>query len=111
MGLSLYKSKTPMPETTILELPPQVREEDIQKMAAALSAFRGDQWWFHEENIVGGGRCLAPLVLQNMMLQFQYGTLEPSIHKFKNLLETAIFYEAKARELQVKLDALSSEKA
>ncbi len=100
-----------MSEKTILELPPQVREEDIQKMVAALSAFRGDQWWFHEENVAGGGRCLAPLVLQNMMLQFQYGTLEPSMHKFKNLLETAIFYEAKARELQVKLDALSSEKA
>lgn len=78
-------------------------------MVAALSAFRGDQWWFHEENVVGGGRCLAPLVLQNMMLQFQGGTLEPSMHKFKNLLETAIFYEAKARELQQKLDSLSPE--
>lgn len=75
-------------------------------MVAALSAFRGDQWWFHEENVVGGGRCLAPLVLQNMMLQFQYGTLEPSMHKFKNLLETALFYEAKARELQGTLDGL-----
>lgn len=74
-------------------------------MVDALSAFRGDQWWFHEENVVGGGRCLAPLVLQNLMLQYQYGTLEPSMHKFKNLLETAIFYEAKARELQLRLDA------
>ncbi|TLX16231.1 hypothetical protein [Rhizobium sp. MHM7A] len=95
-----------MVKSLTIEVPPQVREEDVQKMVAALSAFRGDQWWFHEENVVGGGRCLAPLVLQNMMLQFQYGTLEPSMHKFKNLLETAIFYEAKARELQGTLDAL-----
>jgi hypothetical protein len=29
------------------------------------------------------------------------------MHKFKNLLESAIFYEAKARELQEKLDAIS----
>jgi hypothetical protein len=76
-------------------------------MVAALSAFRGDQWWFHEENVVGGGRSLAPLVLQNMMLQSECGTLEPSMHKFKNLLETAIFYEAKARELQARLDSLA----
>jgi hypothetical protein len=95
-----------MPGTLTVELPPQVREEDVQKMIAALSAFRGDQWWFHEENVVGGGRCLAPLVLQNMMLQLQCGTMEPSMHKFKNLLETALFYEAKARELQERLDAL-----
>jgi hypothetical protein len=94
-----------MEKSLTIQVPPQVREEDVQKMVAALAAFRGDQWWFHEENVVGGGRSLAPLVLQNMMLQFQYGTLEPSMHKFKNLLETAIFYEAKARELQGKLDA------
>lgn len=87
-----------------IQLPENVREEDVTKMIAALGAFRGDQWWFHEENPVGGGRCLAPLVLQNMMMQLQNGTLEPNMHKFKNLLETAIYYEAKARELQAKLD-------
>jgi hypothetical protein len=69
-------------------------------MVGALAAFRGDQWWFREENTVGGGRCLAPLVLQNMLLQLQNGTLEPNMHKFKNLLESAIYYEAQARALQ-----------
>lgn len=90
-----------------VQLPANVREEDVAKMIDALAAFRGDQWWFREENPVGGGRCLAPLVLQNMQLQLQAGTLEPNMHKFKNLLESAIFYEAKARELQVKLDSNS----
>jgi hypothetical protein len=96
-----------MENSFTINLPLGVREEDIKKMVAALSAYRGDQWWFHEENEVGGGRCLAPLVLQNMNLQFQYGTLEPNMNKFKNLLESAIYYEAKARELQGKLDKLA----
>lgn len=93
-----------MDKTLTVQLPLGVRVGDVNKMVAALAAFRGDQWWFHEENVVGERRCLSPLVLQNMLLQFQYGTLEPSMHKFKNLLETAIYYEAKARELQAKLD-------
>jgi hypothetical protein len=35
-----------------------------------------------------------------MLLQLQNGTLEPNMHKFKNLLESAIYYEAQARALQ-----------
>lgn len=91
-----------------LDIPPHVREEDLQRMIAALSAFRGDQWWFKEENPVGGGRCLAPLVLQNIKLKLDSGTLEPSMNQYKNLLESAIYYEAKARSAQAKLDALSA---
>jgi hypothetical protein len=74
-----------------------VKSEDIDKMVAALAAFRGYEWWFQTENPNPESRCLSPLVLQNMKLGYENGTLEPSMMQFKNLLATAMFYQQKSR--------------
>lgn len=77
-----------------------VREEDVQRMVAALEAFRGDRWWFDTETQeLDNSRCLAPLVMQNMLLKLQAGTLDVSLKQVENILKTAIFYERKCREI------------
>jgi hypothetical protein len=72
-----------------------VNNDDVAKMTAALSAFRAYEWWFKTENPDPGEGCLSPLVLQNMKLGYENGSLYPTMHQFKNLLTTAIFYQQK----------------
>jgi hypothetical protein len=76
-----------------------VTTEDMKKMTAALSAFKGYEWWFKTENPEPDRRCLAPLVLQNMKIGYEAGTLEPTMNQFQNLLHTAIYYQQKCRRL------------
>jgi hypothetical protein len=79
-----------------------VNTEDFERMMAALNAFRGYEWWFKTENPEPDRRCLAPLVLQNMKLGYEAGTLVPTMNQVQNLLHTAIFYQLKCRQLQEK---------
>lgn len=88
-----------------IDLPKFVRTTDVEKMIAALDSFRGDRWWFQTENANGEGRCLAPLVMHNMLLGIEAGTHEPSVRQLVNALQTALFYERKCRELSSKLGA------
>lgn len=78
-----------------------VKSEDIDKMVAALGAFRGYEWWMRTENPNPDSHCLAPLVLQNMKLGYENGTLEPTMSQFKNLLTTAMFYQQKCQTAAV----------
>jgi hypothetical protein len=76
-----------------------VNPEDIKRMTEALNAFRAYEWWIQTENPTPEKRCLSPLVMQNMKLGLENGTLEPSMHQYKNLLATAMFFENKCRQL------------
>lgn len=82
-----------------MKLPAHVREEDVEKMVAALNSYRAHTWWFQTENENGEGRCLAPLVMHNMLLGIEAGTHEPSIFQLKNAVQTALYYQRKYREL------------
>jgi hypothetical protein len=82
-----------------IELPPNVREEDLHKMIRSLEAYRGDQWWFKQENPHEKGRFLTALTLNNMLLGVEDGTVEPNPHNFKNAVMTALYFEKKCRDL------------
>lgn len=88
-----------------------VRQNDIDKMVAALENFRGAEWWFQTENASFEmlKTVLSPLVLQNMKLQLEAGALELNLHKFKNVLETAIRYNLEARILQKRVAELEEQ--
>ena len=73
--------------------------DDVKRMIAALGAFRAYEWWFKTENPEPDSNCLSPLVLQNMKLAYENGTLDPTLAQFKNLLATAMFYQQKCRAL------------
>lgn len=89
-----------------------VKQEDIEKMTSALENFRGAEWWFQTENSDLLVRtALSPLVLQNMSLQFEAGTLELNVHKFKNVLNSAILYNLEARKLQRRVTELEEQLA
>lgn len=91
---------------------PWVREDDIAKMTAALEAFRGSEWWFQTENSETTLRnTLSPVVMQNMKLQLQTGTLDLSVNKFKNALDSAILYNLEARKLQRRVTELEEQLA
>jgi hypothetical protein len=75
-----------------LEDKPWVKLEDLEKMINALSAYRGGDWWYETENDNGARRCLSPMVLQNMHLGLEAGTLVPSVNQYRNLLTTAMHY-------------------
>jgi hypothetical protein len=72
----------------------------MKKMVAALSAFRGQEWWFKTENPEPDRSCLSPLVLQNMKLGYEAGTIQPTMNQFKNLVHTAIYHQQKCRQLK-----------
>lgn len=91
---------------------PWVKQEDIDKMTAALENFRGAEWWFQTENSDLLPRAaLSPMVLQNMKLQFEAGTLELNVNKFKNALNSAILYNLEARKLQRRVTELEEQLA
>lgn len=80
----------------------KAKPEDIAKMTAALEAFRGYRWWFETESQGDKERLLAPMVMQNLKLGLESGTLIPTFAQFENLLETAIYYEMECRLLREK---------
>jgi len=90
---------------------PWVKQEDIEKMTAALENFRGAEWWFQTENSEISSNALSPLVMQNMTLQFEAGTLELNVNKFKNALNSAILYNLEARMLQRRVTELEEQLA
>lgn len=94
------------------ELKSRVSQKDIDKMVAALENFRGAEWWFQTEssNLLVRDT-LSPMVLQNMKLQFEAGTLELNVHKFKNALNSAILYNLEARKLQRRVTELEEKLA
>ncbi|MTH95226.1 hypothetical protein [Roseibium sp. RKSG952] len=76
-----------------LEDNPSIRPDDLRKMINALSAHRGQKWWFETENEDGEKGCLSPMVLNNIKLQLDAGSLIPSMMQFENLLRTAMHYQ------------------
>jgi hypothetical protein len=71
-------------------LNPWVKREDLERMVAALNAFRAHEWWFRADNETGGGSLLAPVVMQNMLLQIDAGTHVPTVRQMRNALVTAL---------------------
>lgn len=90
-----------------------VTSDDVKKMIDALSAHRASEWWVRTENPEPESRCLSPLVLQNMKLGYESGTISPTMNQFKNLVATAIYYQQKCaaltREAEDKLAASASD--
>lgn len=82
-------------KTITIEVPLNVDEKDVQKMVNALSQFKGSEWWYGDFK----KDCLSPLVMHNMKLGFEDGTLTPSMIQMNNLLKTALYYEALYRDL------------
>lgn len=75
-----------------------INTADLKKMVSALKAHRGHSWWFDTENENGESTALSPLVLQNMKLGFESGSIEPNMNQVMNILKTAIYYQRKYAE-------------
>lgn len=81
-------------------------QQTSKKMIAALREYRAYEWWFRTENPEPGSRCLSPMVLQNMKLRYESGDLSPNLMQFENLLQTAIFYQQRCRQMHGEIEDL-----
>lgn len=48
------------------------------------------------------------MVLQNMKLRYESGDLSPNLMQFENLLQTAIFYQQRCRQMHDEIEDLHS---
>lgn len=96
------------------QLPLHVRQTDIDKMIAALSNFRGAEWWWETESSdlersLRKKRVLSPLVLQNMKRNLEANPFDFSEFSHKNALSSAIHYNLEARRLSRRVKELEAE--